>query len=372
MDDRKIYRKARNHVVWHLIFYFLLVCVFVIGTDLVLNLDFLKFAETGQHQTFILVSLIEIFLWLLLFLGLSTGQKWVRWLYWVMYILEVASFWIPVRAMMNDWTHIFVYLTWMFCLFIKLAILMQTGLYFHQNRWARVYYDHVLEVYDDDPLDDARAVPARTIARTPAAAYVQPANPAEAAQVRQTAAEQHQSMDAIPEEKPLTWPQVSVRLGICIYGELVVFPIFVQMFQGWFSSLDMRSVFATRDMFLLCIFTAFIWTIPVFFLYYSQKGTRRVIYGVIAAEVLFSAWFATRLMAYHDTGLYPDRVFILFILLDIIRYGLIGAVISPVLMGKAKRDPHHRQDMGLRLDQADLPDLEPEDDYDEDEDEYEE
>ena len=77
-------------------------------------------------------------------------------------------------------------------------------------------------------------------------------------------------------------------------------------------------------------------------------------------------------MTYHDTGLYPDRVFILFILLDIIRYGLIGAVISPVLMGKAKRDPHHRQDMGLRLDQADLPDLEPEDDYDEDEDEYEE
>ena len=87
MDDRKIYRKARNHVVWHLIFYFLLVCVFVIGTDLVLNLDFLKFEETGLHQTFILVSLTEIFFWLLLFLGLSTGQKWIRWLYWVMYLL---------------------------------------------------------------------------------------------------------------------------------------------------------------------------------------------------------------------------------------------------------------------------------------------
>lgn len=356
MDDRKIYRKARNHVVWHLIFYFLLVCVFVIGTDLVLNLDFLKFEETGLHQTFILVSLTEIFFWLLLFLGLSTGQKWIRWLYWVMYLLEVATFWIPVQAMMKDWTHIFVYLTWMFCLFIKLAILMQTGLYFHQNRWARVYYDHVLEVYDDDPLEDARAVRAQTITRSAEPASVTTARPAAQSARTQSAPEPEEKA-----EKPLTWPQVSVRLGICIYGELVVFPIFVQMFQGWFSSLDMRSVFATRDMFLLCIFTAFVWTIPVFFLYYSQKGCRRVIWGVIGAEVLFSAWFATRLMAYHDTGLYPDRVFILFILLDIIRYGLIGAVISPLLMGKAIRDPQHRQSPGFGLDDTDLPDLEPED-----------
>lgn len=366
MDDRKIYRKARNHVVWHLIFYFLLVCIFVIGTDLVLNLDFLKFAETGQHQTFILVSLCEIFLWLLLFLGLSTGMKWVRWLYWAMYILEVASFWIPVQAMMKDWNHIFVYLTWMFCLFIKLAILMQTGLYFHQNRWARVFYDHVLEVYDDDPLEDARAVPARTITRTTQSQTVRQAVPQQSVQhLNQTpaAASRMEAAEEEKEEKALTWPQVSVRLGICIYGELVLFPIFVQMFQGWFSSLDMRSVFATRDMFLLCIFSAFVWTIPVFFLYYSQKGTRRVIWGVIAAEILFSAWFATRLMAYHQTGLYPDRVFILFILVDIIRYGLIGAVISPVLMGKAIRDPHHTQDRGLGLDETDLPDLEPDDDY---------
>lgn len=354
MDDLKLYRKARNHVIWHLIFYFLLICVFVIGTDLVLNLDFLKFSETGMHQVFVMVSLAEIFLWLLLFLGLSAGKAWVRWLFWPLYVLEIASFWIPVQAMMKDWTHVLVYLTWMFCLFIKLAILMQVGLYFHQNRWARIYYDHVVEIYsDDDPLADARAVPARpALDRQPAAA----AGPVKASRQPEEAPAASQPL--------LTWPQVSVRLGICVYGELVVFPIFVQMFQGWFSSLDMRSVFATRDMFLLCIFTAFVWTIPVFFLYYSQKGTRRVLWAVMGCEVLFSIWYVTRLVAYHDTGLYPDRVFILFIVLDIVRYGLIGAIISPVLMGKAVRDPHHEKDKEIELTEADWQDAGGPDDYD--------
>ena len=55
----------------------------------------------------------------------------------------------------------------------------------------------------------------------------------------------------------MTLPQLSVRLGIIIYGELILFPILIQIFSNLFASLDMQKVFATKDMFMLCIFTAF-------------------------------------------------------------------------------------------------------------------
>ncbi len=60
----------------------------------------------------------------------------------------------------------------------------------------------------------------------------------------------------VVEKAPMTLPQLSVRLGIIIYGELILFPILIQIFSNLFASLDMQKVFATKDIFMLCIFVS--------------------------------------------------------------------------------------------------------------------
>lgn len=309
--DYKIWKKARNKMVAKLMLYFLADCLFVLGSSALLSLDFLKTYETMVRPQFLYVSLGEIIVWLLIFLALSVGKAWVRWLYWLAYGLQAAALYVPLKMMGSDASHVLVYLVWIFCMFIQLAVQLQMGLSLWRGRSAKIFYDHVLEVYDDEPMLEPQPVVRK---RQPEAEEVQE-EPVEAA--------------------PLTWPQVSLRLGICVYGELILFPMAVQMFQGFFSSYNMQNVFATRDMFLICIFSAFVWTIPIFFLYYSQKSTKRMIWGTIALEVCFALWYGTRLLEYFHAGQYPNRVFILFVAINIVRYALIGMVIAPVLKGEA-------------------------------------
>lgn len=314
--DYKIWKKARRNITAKLVLYFLMNCLFVLGTSALLSLDFLKAYETAVRPQFLYVSMAEIFVWLVLFLALSLGKGWVRWLYWVVYALELAALYVPLRLMGTDPGHVLVFLAWIFCMFIQLAIQLQMGLDLWRGRSARIFYDHVLEVYDDEPVltEEIQPLPQR-----------------------ETKAEEEEMTEEEEtiEPAPLTWPQVSFRLGLCVYGELILFPMIPQIFQGYFSSFNMQSVFATRDMFLICIFSAFIWTIPVFFLYYSQKSSKKVIWGSLALEACFALWSGSRLLEYYQSGLYPDRVFILFVALNIIRYALIGMVIAPVLKGEA-------------------------------------
>lgn len=328
-SDYKIWKKARNKIIFKLILYFLVVCLFMLATSLLLSLDFLKTYETHVRSTFLYVSLGEIFLWLMVYLAISTGKRWTRWLYWLAFAVQASFICLPVSAMGQDMSHALVYLAWIFCMFIQLVIELQMGLSLYRGRSAKIYFDHILEVYDDEPEVEIEHKPAQPVS--------QPTD-------RKKSPEPVEEVPA-----PLTWPQAAFRLGICVYGELIVFPIIVQMFQGWFSSMDMRSVFATRDMFLICIFSAFVWTVPIFFLYYSQKSSKKVLWGSIALEAVFALWYGTRLLEYWNSGQYPSRVFILFIILNIVRYALIGTVIAPVLKGEAVPGQKVEDDLDLKL-----------------------
>ena len=132
----------------------------------------------------------------------------------------------------------------------------------------------------------------------------------------------------------MTLPQLSVRLGIIIYGELILFPILIQIFSNLFASLDMQKVFATKDIFMLCIFTAFIWTIPLFYMYYNQKATKKIIACCMIGEFIRILVYLPTFMNYYKSQEYSLRVFIFFVILDLIRLVILFVFAIRVLQSK--------------------------------------
>ena len=132
----------------------------------------------------------------------------------------------------------------------------------------------------------------------------------------------------------MTLPQLSIRLGIIIYGELILFPILIQIFSNLFASLDMQKVFATKDIFMLCIFTAFIWTIPLFYMYYNQKATKKIIACCMIGEIIRILVYLPTFMNYYKSQEYSIRVFIFFIIIDIIRLVILFVFAIRVLQSK--------------------------------------
>ena len=110
-----------------------------------------------------------------------------------------------------------------------------------------------------------------------------------------------------------------------------VFPIFMQIFSSLFASNDLQNVFATKAMFIFCIYTAVIWTIPLFCFYFNQPNSKKVVYICILLELVRILVYSKTLYSYYIQNIYPVRVFIFFILADLIRYIFLLISIKPIL-----------------------------------------
>ena len=140
----------------------------------------------------------------------------------------------------------------------------------------------------------------------------------------------------------MTLPQLSVRLGIIVYGELILFPILIQIFSNLFESMDMQKVFATKDIFVLCIFTAFIWTIPLFYMYYNHKYTKKIIACCMLGEIIRILVYLPTFMKYYNSHEYSIRVFVFFILIDFIRLLILFVFAIHVLKSEQEYAPSPR------------------------------
>jgi hypothetical protein len=321
-NDLKLYRRARRHVFFRLILYFLFLCLYAAGEDYVLNLNFFQMESAGIHNLFMALMLGEIFAYLLIFLVLSSGIKWTRWLYWPVYLGSMAVFLIPLQRLMDNAGYVPLYLAWLFFLFIKSFILLQMGLYFFRNEYCRIFYEHVVPAsYEEDEEEEEEEEEAEP--------YIQSE---ESSSVPSLSLKDLEAED-VP-SGVLTRPQMAWRLGLVVYGELIVFPILVQVFASHFASMNMQNVFATRLIFIECIFTAFVWTIPVFFLYFNQRQADKTVWACLAAEILFDIWVVLQLKAYWATGDYSSKVFIFFGIVNVIRYIILLAGAWPAFKKK--------------------------------------
>ncbi len=306
-----LYQKAKHKVTIHLILYFILLCIYFLAMFyLFSNMDFLKVEDSAFRSMLIKLGTGQIFLYGITFILLSTGKKWFRILYWIDILISFIILYFPVKLLMSNLTIILPFFVLVACMLLKTIVLCQIGGYLRNNRWSKIYFDYTIELDDED--DDWVEKQTKNVD------YEKIKDKYE-----NKFEESDQEDEYVTEKAPMTLPQLSIRLGIIIYGELMLFPILIQIFSNLFESLDMQKVFATKDIFMLCIFTAFIWTIPLFYMYYNQKATKKIVAACMAGEIIRILIYLPVFVSYYKSQEYSLRVFIFFIILDIIRLAIL-------------------------------------------------
>ena len=306
-----LYQKAKHKVTIHLILYFILLCIYFLAMFyLFSNMDFLKVEDSAFRSMLIKLGTGQIFLYGITFILLSTGKKWFRILYWIDILISFIILYFPVKLLMSNLTIILPFFVLVACMLLKTIVLCQIGGYLRNNRWCKIYFDYTIELDDED--DDWVEKQTKNVD------YEKIKDKYE-----NKFEESDQEDEYVTEKAPMTLPQLSIRLGIIIYGELMLFPILIQIFSNLFESLDMQKVFATKDIFMLCIFTAFIWTIPLFYMYYNQKATKKIVAACMAGEIIRILIYLPVFVGYYKSQEYSLRVFIFFIILDIIRLAIL-------------------------------------------------
>ncbi|MGM9948076.1 hypothetical protein [Floccifex sp.] len=295
-QDQLIYDKAKKRVNRKHWTVFSIILVYFITFYLIFQMNFIS-KTAFPVQNILLSNIIsEICLYGLLFCLLSTGKKFFRFLFKIGILYSHLMLLVPIYYLINDFFHFIPYLIWLFVLEIKNIYLLHYNKELHTNRWAKIFYDLEIEIEDDQDIEDI---------------YLK-------------------DKDYKKDEEPYTLPQLCLRLGICIYGSLFVIPICIHVLSPFFASNDLQTVFATKAMFIFCIYTAVVWTIPLFCFYYNHPASKKVVGLCFIFELLRVILYSKTLYSYYVQDIYPIRVFIFFILADFIRYALLLYSLKPL------------------------------------------
>lgn len=327
-----LYQKAKQKITIHLILYFAILCIyFFLMAYLFSNIEFLKVDDPSFHSMLLKLTAGQLILYGITFVLLSLGNKWFRILYWIDLVITLLLIYFPIHLLLSNLKNILPFFILIACMLVKTMALNQIGGYLKNNRWCKIYYDHTIELDDED--DDWVEKQTKNVDY----------NKIKEKYAKEMEQDEQDDEDEYETEKaPMTLPQLSVRLGIIIYGELILFPILIQIFSNLFESMDMQKVFATKDIFVLCIFTAFIWTIPLFYMYYNQKATKKIIACCMIGELIRILVYLPSLMKYYNSHEYSIRVFIFFILIDIIRLLILFTFAIHVLKSEQEYAPNPR------------------------------
>lgn len=327
-----LYQKAKQKITIHLILYFAILCIyFFLMAYLFSNIEFLKVDDPSFHSMLLKLTAGQLILYGITFVLLSLGNKWFRILYWIDLVITLLLIYFPIHLLLSNLKNILPFFILIACMLLKTVALSQIEGYLKNNRWCKIYYDHTIELDDED--DDWVEKQTKNVDY----------NKIKEKYAKEMEQDEQDDEDEYETEKaPMTLPQLSVRLGIIIYGELILFPILIQIFSNLFESMDMQKVFATKDIFVLCIFTAFIWTIPLFYMYYNQKATKKIIACCMIGELIRILVYLPSLMKYYNSHEYSIRVFIFFILIDIIRLLILFTFAIHVLKSEQEYAPNPR------------------------------
>ena len=312
-----LYQKSKKKVIIHLIIYFITLAIYYgLIYYLFKNVSFFKIESNSFNTLLVEIGGFQLLLFAMTFGLLSQGNKWFRLLFYFDIVVCVGMIYFPVSYVIKDMNSIIPYFALIACMLVKIIFLLQIADYLKNDRYSIVFYDLTIELEDENDNWVERETRDEDI---------------EKATKYSNKFEESDEEDEVVYKAPLTYPQYAVRLGIVIYGSLMIFPIFCQIFANLFESMDMQKVFATKDMFIFCIFTAFIWTIPLFFLYYSHKFSKKFILACMACEVARIAYYVPSLLETYNGGEYSIRVFVLFILVDVIRLVILLVVAIRIL-----------------------------------------
>jgi hypothetical protein len=345
MNDLKIYKKAAQKVKASLLLFYVLLLALILGSWFLLNIDLFALPGNGFEGIVLVIALLQAFVFGALFLYLSKGEKPARILFWLAAVCNLLLLYFPITRYLQTREGIYTWLAWAACLVIEDVLLYNVGTYLFTNHSCKIYFDHVIEIDEDDDWAYEYDYEQQQAAASP---YQTPPVPSSNAQqsTQNTSVYSQSVQQPAPERKPAKklsqkarMQRLSVRLGIVVYGEMILFPIIVGTFSDYFASTDLKSVFASRDIFMLCIASSFIWTIAIFFLYYASAQSKRIVLLCFALEIGVNIWYIPRFISYYTSinPTYPLSVFIFFGILDLIRYALIILCVSPVFESSSSK-----------------------------------
>lgn len=327
-----LYQKAKHKITMRFIIYFTILCIYFLSMAyLFSNMDFLKVNDSTFQSMLVKLSTGQIFLYGITFILLSTGKKWFRILYWIDILISFLLIYFPIHLLLSNLNSILPFFILVAFMLLKAVALCQVGGYLKNNRWCKIYFDHTIELDDED--DDWVEKQTKNVNYEKIKSKFEKEFEDN---------DQEENEEYVTEKEPMTLPQLSVRLGIIVYGELILFPILIQIFSNLFESMDMQKVFATKDIFVLCIFTAFIWTIPLFYMYYNHKYTKKIIACCMLCEIIRILVYLPTFMKYYNSHEYSIRVFVFFTLIDFIRLLILFVFAIHVLKSEQEYAPSPR------------------------------
>lgn len=379
-EDLKLLKQSGRHVNQALILTYIGLVLLTGGGCFLLTQPL--FAMPEHFLLIYLISMmIELAVWMVEFFYLSSGQKGSRIVYWVLVVCQFLFGGWVFWQMFSQPDSFLIYLVWCVLILASCFYLCWFGGWLRHSWWASIFFDHVLLLDEEDRgYEERQRKKERNSASLSAPApQSQTAVPVYGGMQEKP---DFSSSDSItpsvrikPEAKPdlqmdpvvaarmkaekeqeekrrisATYPRMAIRLAVVVYGELVIFPLVVHLFSDFFVSMDNTSTFAQSLMFTVCILTAVVWTIPIFFLYLKQPGVKKALQAGLVLQICVILFEAYSLWNYSQNPdiQYATKVFIYFGVLELVRYLLLFFGARPAFQLPEIREVHQRNDDDLQ------------------------
>ncbi|MBQ0065179.1 MAG: hypothetical protein KBT48_05400 [Firmicutes bacterium] len=337
-QDLRILKNAKQHVSFSTTFMFLLLILYFVSLFYVNNqVSFLAVSDSFKSTCYILAA-IQIFAFAFIDMLIMKGRKNARILYWLVFILAIGEYYFPMVAISNDPIHFLTYIALMLMMLLKLATMARFGSYLNHNKFCKILFDHVLEVYSEEDQEDTQEIFVEpTIKPNPTIPPIlkeedlfgEWMDTESKQQFIQPEKEEDIVIDVIEE---FTFPQLAIKLAAVVYGSLAGFPILANLLSELLCSTDGKVVFAIKDIFMLCILSAVLWTFAILFLYYDHPKSKTLCNVCFVGEAIGILFYLPKFIGYmhSETIQYAPRVFILFGILNLVRYSLLALIIKPI------------------------------------------
>lgn len=114
------------------------------------NINFLKVDDPSFHSMLLKLTAGQLILYGITFVLLSLGNKWFRILYWIDLVITLLLIYFPIHLLLSNLKNILPFFILIACMLLKTVALSQIGGYLKNNRWCKIYYDHTIELDDED------------------------------------------------------------------------------------------------------------------------------------------------------------------------------------------------------------------------------
>jgi hypothetical protein len=365
-DDKTLFKKARFRIRSAVVFFGLVLFALPFLFYILLPDTFPQLAKWYIYSS-LLVILAEAFSLLLIF----EGWKHAKGFAWFTTVVMWALTALPVYLFVTQNAFSLRWVLWPVQLILQAVCWMFFSSWLNSNWWSAIFLDKTLRISRNDPRyqkpvkkqpEDPLANPnfkkpkKHTVLKAgnleftvqfggPVNYYEpEPGSEEEKRLTRPVEVTSNisgqpepdfQSMPESPDKKkePLDkkYTRAGIRMAAAAYGGLMIFPIIVHLMQNSLVSVDNKSVFAISLMFTLCIISAAIWTIPLFFLFLKQPGLKKALITSLVLQILalfFEIWIINTYIFDPDIT-YRWTVYLRFAIIEIIRYLYMAYLIYP-------------------------------------------